>query len=156
MKKLLSSEDSGVGLSGCNDPIVDMAMTAFTSLMMLAAQIDSQNEEEQKAVISKAMDRNRIDLSPLVTGMKTCELAIGENGRAILLADSGNQKVSRELTSAELSRLSATLNNGELSNETKRMRVTGVLNTILLSEVASQNFEQGMIQQQGQTENMKR
>ena len=31
MKKLLSSEDSGVGLSGCNDPIVDMAMTAFTS-----------------------------------------------------------------------------------------------------------------------------
>lgn len=156
MKKLLSSEDSGVGLSGCNDPIVDMAMTAFTSLMMLAAQIDSQNEEEQKAVISKAMDRNRIDLSPLVTGMKTCELAIGENGRAILLADNGNQKVSRELTSAELSRLSATLNNGELSNETKRMRVTGVLNTILLSEVASQNFEQGMIQQQGQTENMKR
>lgn len=156
MKKLLSSEDSGVGLSGCNDPIVDMAMTAFTSLMMLAAQIDSQNEEEQKALISKAMDRSRIDLTPLVTGMKTCELAIGENGRAILLADNGNQKVSRELTSAELSRLSATLNNGELSNETKRMRVTGVLNTILLSEVASQNFEQGMLQQQGQTENMKR
>ena len=33
MKKLLSSEDSGVGMSGCNDPIVEMAMTAFTSLI---------------------------------------------------------------------------------------------------------------------------
>ena len=27
MKKLLSSEDSGVGLSGCSDPVVEMAMT---------------------------------------------------------------------------------------------------------------------------------
>ena len=36
MKKLLSSEDSGVGMSGCNDLIVEMAMTAFASLMLLA------------------------------------------------------------------------------------------------------------------------
>ena len=36
MKKLLSSEDSGVGLSGCNDPVVEMAVTAFASLMLLA------------------------------------------------------------------------------------------------------------------------
>ena len=48
MKKLLSSEDSGVGMSGCNDPVMEMAMTAFTSLMVLAVQIDSKNEEEQK------------------------------------------------------------------------------------------------------------
>lgn len=48
MKKLLSSEDSGVGMSGCNDPIVEMAMTAFSSLMLLAVQIDNKNEEEQR------------------------------------------------------------------------------------------------------------
>ena len=53
MKKLLSSEDSGVGLSGCSDPVVEMAMTAFTSLMLLATQIDSKNKEEQKAAISR-------------------------------------------------------------------------------------------------------
>ena len=122
MKKLLSSEDSGVGMSGCNDPIVEMAMTAFTSL----------------------------------TGMKACELVIGENGRATLRADNGSVEVSHELTSAELSRLSATLNNDTLSEETKRLRVAGVLNTVLLSETASRNFEQGMSEQQGQTENLKR
>jgi hypothetical protein len=44
MQKLLSSEDSGVGMSGCNDPVMEMAMTAFTSLMVLAVQIDSKNE----------------------------------------------------------------------------------------------------------------
>lgn len=156
MKKLLSSEDSGVGLSGCNDPVVEMAMTAFTSLMLLAAQIDSKNEEEQRAAVSAAMDSRRIDLRSFVTGMKACELVIGENGRATLRADNGSIEVSRELTSAELSRLSATLNNETLSEETKRLRVTGLLNTVILSETVSRNFEQGMSEQQGQTENLKR
>ena len=36
------------------------------------------------------------------------------------------------------------------------MRTTGLLNTVVLSEAASQNFEQGMSEQQGQTENLKR
>ncbi|MCS2613163.1 glucosaminidase domain-containing protein [Bacteroides fragilis] len=156
MKKLLSSEDSGVGMSGCNDPIVEMAMTAFTSLMLLAVQIDNKNEEEQKASISEAMDGHRIDLKPLLSGMKTCDLTVGENGKAVLRADNGELRVSRELTPAELSRLSATLGNGTLTEEAKRMRVTGMLNTLILSEAASRNFEQGMSQQQGQAENLKR
>lgn len=156
MKKLLSSEDSGVGISGCNDPIVEMAMTAFTSLMLLAAQIDNRNEEEQKAAISEAMDNRRIDLKSLLPGMKSCDLTIGENGKALLRADNGSIQVSRELTAAELGRLSATLNNDTLPEEAKRLRVTGLLNTVILSEAASQNFEQGMSQQQGQTENLKR
>ena len=156
MKKLLSSEDSGVGMSGCNDPIVEMAMTAFTSLMLLATQIDNRNEEEQKADISEAMDNRRIDLKTLLPGMKSCDLTIGENGKAILRADNGSIQVSRELTAAELGRLSATLNNNALPEEAKRLRVSGLLNTVILSEAASQNFEQGMSQQQGQTENLKR
>mgnify|MGYP002551693118 CR=1 FL=1 len=139
MKKLLSSEDSGVGLSGCSDPIVEMAMTAFTSLMLLATQIDSKNEEEQKAAISEAMDSRRIDLKTLLPGMKTCDLVIGENGRAVLQADNGSVQVSRELTSAELSRLSVTLNDGSLSEEAKRLRVTGLLNTVILSEFRAGN-----------------
>ena len=77
MKKLLSSEDSGVGLSGCSDPVVEMAMTAFTSLMLLATQIDSKNKEEQKAAISEAMDSRRIDLKALLPGMKNCDLTVG-------------------------------------------------------------------------------
>ena len=156
MKKLLSSEDSGVGMSGCNDPIVEMAMTAFASLMLLATQIDNRNEEEQKAMISAAMDLRTIDLKPLLPNMKNCDLTIGENGKAILKADNGELRVSRELTASELSRLSATLNNGTLTEEAKRMRVTGMLNTVILSEAASQNFEQGMTRQQGQTENLRR
>lgn len=156
MKKLLSSEDSGVGLSGCNDPIVDMAMTAFASLMMLAVQIDNRREEEQIAAISEAADRRSIDLLPLMPGLKSCALILNENGKAVLHADNGTVQVSRELSSAELSRLSVTLNSETLTEESKRMRVAGMVNAIVLSEVASQNFEQGMNQQQGQSENLRR
>ncbi|MDA6254985.1 hypothetical protein OSK51_30135, partial [Escherichia coli] len=67
-------------MSGCNDPIVEMAMTAFASLMLLATQIDNRNEEEQKAMISAAMDLRTIDLKPLLPNMKKCDLTIGENG----------------------------------------------------------------------------
>ena len=156
MKKLLSSEDSGVGLSGCNDPVVEMAVTAFASLMLLAAQIDGRSEEEQRTAVSAAMDSRRIDLKPLLPGMKSCELAVGENGRATLQADNGSVRVSRELTSAEMSRLSAALNDGSLSEQTRRMRVAGLLNSVVLAETASRNFEQGMAEQRGQTENLKR
>ena len=149
-------EDSGVGISGCNDPIVEMAMTAFASLMLLATQIDNREEEEQKTAISAAMDLRTIDLKPLLPNMKNCDLTIGENGKAILKADNGELHVSRELTASELNRLSATLNNGTLTEEAKQMRVTGMLNTVILSEAASQNFEQGMTRQQGQTENLRR
>lgn len=156
MKKLLSSEDSGVGLSGCNDPIVEMAITAFTSLMLLATQIDHRSEEEQRAAVSEAADGRRIDLKPLLPGMKVCGLVLGEDGKAVLRADNGSVKVERELTAAELGRLSATLNDNALTEESRRMRVTGLLNTVILSEAASQNFEQGMSEQRSQTENLKR
>lgn len=156
MKKLLASEDSGVGLSGSNDPVVEMAMTAFTSLMLLAAQIDNRSQEQQREAVSEAMHRRVIDLKPLLPGMETCTLAIGETGKATLQAENGDIRISRELTAAELSRLSAVLNDSTLPQEVKRMRTTGLLNTVVLSEAASQNFEQGMSEQQGQTENLKR
>lgn len=138
------------------DPVVEMAVTAFASLMLLAVQIDGRSEQEQKAAVSAAADRRRIDLKPLLPGMRSCELAIGENGRATLLADNGNVRVSRELTPAEMSRLSAALNDGTLSEEARRMRVAGLLNSVVLAETASRNFELGMAEQRGQTENLKR
>lgn len=156
MKKLLSSEDSSVGLPVGGDPILEMAMTAFSSLMMLAVQIDNKSAEEQKATISQSVSERSVDLTSLVSGMKSCSLSIGDNGRAILAADNGSVKMSRELTSAELSRLSATLNNDSLSEETKRLRVAGMVNGIVISQQASQNFEQGMQEQQGRSENMHR
>lgn len=156
MKKLLSSEDSGVGMSGTNDPILDMAMNLFMSLMMLATQIDARDEEEQKALISDMADKRQVDLSSFVPGMKTCTLTMQENGKAILLADDGTIKVQRELTSSEMNRLSLALSSTSLSDEAKRMRVVGLVTGIVATQQASQNFEQGMEQSQGQQNQQRR
>lgn len=156
MKKLLSSEDSGVGLSGTNDPIMDMVVKAFSSLMMLAVVIDSKDEEEQISAVSKMADERKVDLTPLLPHMKTCALVVGENNKAVLQADNGFIQFSRELSANELSHLSATLNSPGLSEESKRMRVAGMVNALVLSQQASQNFEQGMSEQQGREEQIKR
>ena len=156
MKKLLSSEDSGLGLSNIGDPIMNMIVTAFSSLMMLAAQIDNKNDEEKKSVISDSLDKQSVDLTPIVSNMKSCVLTINNENKAILKVDNGVTKLSRELTSSELSRLSANLTNPNLSEETKGLRVSGMISGLLLSQQASQNFEKGMSEHLGQTENLKR
>jgi murein DD-endopeptidase MepM/ murein hydrolase activator NlpD len=156
MKKLLSSEDASVGLSNNNDPILEMAMTTFSSLMLLATQIDNKTGNEKNAAISEAVNQKKIDLSGLVQGMKSCSLTIADNGKAVLQADNGSVQINKELTSAELSKLSATLNNPDLSDETKRMRIAGMVSGIVLSQQASQNFEQGMSEEQSRQESMKR
>ena len=88
--------------------------------------------------------------------MKECHLTIGENGKAVLHADNGTINVAHELSSAEMARLSQVLGNSSLSNEAKEMRVAGIVNTIVLSQQASQNYEQGMAEQEGQAQNLQR
>lgn len=135
---------------------MSMATAMYSGLLMLAVQIDNQNEEEQKAQISESVSNRQIDLKSLVPAMKECHLTIGENGKAVLHADNGTINVAHELSSAEMARLSQVLGNSSLSNEAKEMRVAGIVNTIVLSQQASQNYEQGMAEQEGQAQNLQR
>ena len=155
MKKLLSSEDASTGLSNA-DPIMKMVTTMYGSLLALAVQIDNKSEEEQKAQISEAVSKRQVDLKPLLPTMKECVLSVGENGKAVLQADNGTTKVARELTNAEFSRLSQVLGDTNLSNEAKKMRIAGMVSTIVLTQQASQNYEQVMEQQEGQSQSIQR
>ena len=155
MKKLLSSEDASTGLSNA-DPIMRMVTTMYGSLLALAVQIDNKSEEEQKAQISEAVSKRQVDLKPLLPTMKECVLSVGENGKAVLQADNGTTKVTRELTNAEFSRLSQVLGDSNLSNEAKKMRIAGMVSTIVLTQQASQNYEQVMEQQEGQSQSIQR
>ena len=88
--------------------------------------------------------------------MKECVLSVGENGKAVLQADNGTTKVARELTNAEFSKLSQVLGDTNLSNEAKKMRIAGMVSTIVLTQQASQNYEQVMEQQEGQSQSIQR
>ena len=135
---------------------MSMATAMYSGLLMLAVQIDNQNEEEQKAQISESVSNRQIDLKSLVPSMKECRLTIGENGKAVLHADNGTVNVAHELSSAERARLSQILGNSSLSNESKEMRIAGMDNTIVLSQQASRNYEQRMAEQEGQAQNLQR
>ena len=95
-------------------------------------------------------------MKPLLPTMKECVLSVGENGKAVLQADNGTTKVARELTNAEFSRLSQVLGDTNLSNEAKKMRIAGMVSTIVLTQQASQNYEQVMEQQEGQSQSIQR
>ena len=155
MKKLLSSEDASTGLSSA-DPIMGLVTTMYSSLLALAVQIDSKSEEEQKTQISEAVSKRQVDLKPLMPTMNECVLSVGDNGKAVLQADNGTTKVTRELTNAEFSRLSQVLGDTNLSNEAKKMRIAGMVNTIVLTQQASQNYEHVLEQQEGQSQTMQR
>ena len=156
MRKLLSSEDSGVGISGSNDQIVDFIVQAFSLLMMLAVNIDRKSEEDQRERISEMAFLCNIDLKPFLPSMKQCSLTLADNNRFVLDADNGTVQVHRSLTDDEMRWLSVTLGNSALTDDAKKLRIAGMVNSIVVSEQASQNFEQGMEQQQSRDVSMHR
>ena len=152
MKKLLSSEDSGARLGYGTDPVVEMAVTLFTSLMALALQIDNK-EEQMRAATEAALDK-RIDLTALLSVYKECVLEVQDSGRPILRMDNGNGRFSHELTASEMNRLSLVLSDTGTTAEQKRSQVAAIVGGIALSGQVARNYEQGMEQHNGQGENL--
>lgn len=151
MKKLLSSEDSGVQMPS-NDPVMEMAITLFISLMALAVQIDGKDREDAMSAATDAAVNRQIDLSTLTPGLKACVLNLRENGNPILSVTTGNNaSFNHELTNAEMSRISSALNDSTLSNEAKQQRVAGIVNNIVVANQMSQSFNQQVGNDQTQT-----
>ena len=139
MKKLLSSEDSGVSLPS-NDPVMEMAVTMFTSLMALAVQIDGKDREEAMALATDAAVNRQIDLSSLTPGLKACSLNIREGQNPVLSITDDRSTYNHELTNAEMTRISAALNDAGLSDEAKQGRIASIINNIAVANQMSQNF----------------
>ena len=147
MKKLLSSEDSGLDLgTNLGDPIVELVMGAFTALMAFAVQIDGQSEEEKRQIVTETFVSKRFDLSPYLPNHKECVISMDSNGIASLKAD--GQKVP--LTYTNLAALYSLLHTS-LADDLKMKRIAAWADNIVLSAKASQNYEQVVSQQQEQS-----
>lgn len=154
MKKLLSSEDSGIGMGGYGqDPVMEMAMTLFTSLMALAVQIDNKTEEEQMAAATAAAMDKRIDLTQLVQGMRECTLLVKEGETPFLSVDTGINRFTTQLSSSDMNRMNLVLSDSTLTSEEKKERISGIIGNITLNVQLSQDYRQG-ISQQSQSENI--
>ena len=152
MKKLLSSEDSGVSMP-TGDPIIEMAMGMFTSLMALALQIDGKTEDEKMQAVTDAAISRSIDLTSLFPSLKVCSLSMVD-GKSVLRVDNGHVNFSHELTNAEMSKIQQALGSESLSDADKRSRISQVINGVIVSQQMSQNYQQGIDAQQSQSESV--
>lgn len=155
MKKLLSSEDSGVSLAN-GDPVMEMLVAAFSGLFALAVQIDNKSKDESMAMATEAAVKRQIDLSSLVPGMKSCLLSIDENGQATLHLHTAAGQIDHILTPLELNRLSSILNNDTYDADTKQRLIGSAISSISISHQASLNYEQIAAQQQSQQQTIQR
>lgn len=155
MKKLLSSEDSGVSLAG-GDPVMEMVVTAFTGLFAMAVQIDNKSQKEAMQMATDAAVNHQIDLSSLMPGMKSCILSMNDNGQAVLQMHDGKTQTVHQLNNTELSRLSSIINNDSYDDGTKQRLIGSVISGISISQQASLNYEQIMSQQQSQQQTIQR
>ena len=138
-----------------NSSAVDTSLSPDDWMKKLLSSEDASTGLSS-AQISEAVSKRQVDLKPLMPTMKECVLSVGDNGKAVLQADNGTTKVTRELTNAEFCRLSQVLGDTSLSNDAKKMRIAGMVNTIVLTQQASQNYEQVLEQQEGQSQTMQR
>ena len=155
MKKVLSSEDSGMGLGAHGDPIMDMAMALYSGLLVLATQIDRQTEEDKRQQVTDSVQKGSIDLTSLLPNFKKAELQMLGN-HPVLHVESGGIKVHHQLTETELVKISQTLGNTSLGEDDKRVRVASIVNSIVLTQQMSQNYQQGLEAQQSQSETLQR
>ena len=155
MKKLLSSEDSGVGLGNSGDPIMEMTITMFSSLMALAVQIDNKSEEQKMQTATDAAVSKSVDLTSMLPNLKECRIMLND-GKPLLQVNNGTVKFSHELTNAEMTRIQQALGNTNLSDVEKQRTIASVINGIVMSQQVSQNYQQGMETQQSQQEAVQR
>jgi murein DD-endopeptidase MepM/ murein hydrolase activator NlpD len=152
IRKLLSSEDSGIGL-GSSDSLMDILVSAFSSLMALALSLDNNGKEVKMAAATDAAANRRINLSSLIPGLKQCELTV-DGSKAKLTASDGNGTISHSLSSAEMNRLSLTLADEGLTEEQKRQRLTALIGNMLTAERASKIYNENINTNLSQSENI--
>lgn len=144
MKKLLSSEDAGIGVGG--DPIMEMITALFTGLMTLATQLDGEDrsKEEQMQQATDACLNRKIDITSLAMGTKDCSILLSEGGKPILQANVDGNSITHELTNTETNQLVKTLNDKGLSDTERQQRIVSFVNGIIIQQQVSRNYEQGM------------
>ena len=97
------------------------------------------------AATAAATDR-RIDLTPLVQGMRECTLLVKEGDTPTLSVDTGTNRFSAQLTAADMNRLNLVLSDSTLTGEEKKERISGIVGNIALNAQLSQDYRQGMSQ----------
>ena len=151
MTKLLSSEDAGAHPSLSADPLMDMIVNIFSTLMALALGIDNRGKEQQMEQVTEAALNRKIDLTGLVHGAKDCVLSWPQDGRPQITATIGDSTYSHSLSDQEIRNLSSVLQDNTRTDAEKQQRLNSLVAQIVVQQQVSNNYEQnlGHVESQG-------
>lgn len=156
MTKLLGSSDSALdGMDKGGQGLLGSLMQMLITMLMLTMQMEGKNNEEKIEAVSDALVNRKIDISSLVPNFKSVSLSMGNNGKVVLAVNDSKQDHTHELTNAEQSRISQVLN-GQDDDTAKKQKIGSMVNAIVFSQQASQNYEQIENQQQSQQQTLQR
>ncbi len=144
MKKLLTSSDSDLALSTSNDPLMDILVSAFTSLMHLAQRLDEKPIKEQYERVNSCSESHSIDLKTIVPDFEKISLEVKEDGKSFLSIRDNKENYSLPLNSKDLNLLKRIVNDEELSKEEQEKKVYSFvnekINSLRLGALTSKNF----------------
>lgn len=143
MKKLLSSEDSGLGMGG--DPLMEMIMALYSGLMVMANQLDNKTttQEKMESATNAVLDK-KIDISKLLPQNGKSEILLEKNGKIFLTSTIDGNSIKHELSKAELNSLNRAIASETMSDSEKSKLVSSTLGQIIATKQAGQNFEMEM------------
>lgn len=154
MTKLLSSEDAGAHPSMSTDPLMDLIVNIFSTLMALALSIDNRGKEEQMQTVTEAALNRKIDLTGLVQGAKDCSISWPEGGKPQIQVTLGENRYVHDMSESETRSLAAVLQDPGRSEAEKQQRLNAMVSQIVLQMQVSNNYEQHI--GQGETQGLQR
>lgn len=155
MSKLLGSNDAALGDMGFGGEsgLLGSLMQMFMTMLMLSMRMEGKSNDEKMQAVSDALTSRRLDLSGFVPSLKSAELSVKDNGKAILSTDDGQHQYTHELTEAEKSRLSQIVSS-DSDDASKRQKVGNMVMAITYSRQAAENYEQIESQQRSQEQTL--
>ena len=156
INQLMGSEDAALGYGGGEDKgLLGNLMQMFMTLLMLTIQMENKSKEEKMQAVSDAVINKRIDISSFVPNQKSAVLTINDNGNAILVVNDGKHEYTHELSNAEKDNI-ANMLYGDNDDTAKKQRIGCIVNAIVFSHQAANNYEQIEAQRQSQEQTIQR
>ena len=133
--------------------IIQFSMSRNWRSKMILPMLANKTEEEKMASATAAAIDKRIDLTPLVQGMRECTLMVKEGETPLLSVDTGTNRFTAQLSLSDMNRMNLVLSDSTLTADEKKERISGIIGNIALNAQLSQDYRQG-ISQQSQSENI--
>lgn len=138
LKKLASSEGNGLGTS--DDPVVQLLITAFMTLMAFAIKIDGGDDDSKCEAVTSAVLNKEIDFADSIDGITACKVRLTDGGMTVSGVVDG-QSLSAVLSAQQAGSLTAILNDTSLTDTERSAKSAAVIKAVLCGSASQSLYD---------------